>query len=91
VRRTGVRRLATALLLGTLAGCLGLPPAPAPTNPMRFLSINDVYVADRGNDRIEEFDSTGGFTMVLSALKALLEHDVVLTVVADKAPAGLEL
>lgn len=36
-------------------------------------------------------DSTGGFTMVLCALKALLEHDVVLTVVADKAPPGLEL
>ena len=28
-------------------------------------------------------DSTGGFTMVLCALKALLEHDVVLTVVLD--------
>jgi uncharacterized protein YndB with AHSA1/START domain len=37
-------------------------------------------------------DSTGGFTMVLSAAKALLEHDVVLTVVADKAPPpGVEL
>jgi hypothetical protein len=37
-------------------------------------------------------DSTGGFDMVLCALKALLEHDVVLKVVADKAPPrGLEL
>jgi uncharacterized protein YndB with AHSA1/START domain len=37
-------------------------------------------------------DSTAGWTMVLSALKALLEHDIVLTLVADKAPpAGLEL
>ena len=37
-------------------------------------------------------DSTAGFTMVLSALKALLEHDVVLTLVQDKAPPeGLEL
>jgi uncharacterized protein YndB with AHSA1/START domain len=37
-------------------------------------------------------DSTGGFTMVLCAAKALLEHDIVLTVVADKAPPpGLEL
>ncbi|HEY8104686.1 MAG TPA: bifunctional UDP-sugar hydrolase/5'-nucleotidase [Gemmatimonadales bacterium] len=41
-----LRRLAPGLALGALAGCLGLPPAPAPTNPMRFLSINDVYVAD---------------------------------------------
>jgi 5'-nucleotidase/UDP-sugar diphosphatase len=43
---TWLRRLAPGLALGALAGCLGLPPAPAPTNPMRFLSINDVYVAD---------------------------------------------
>jgi 2',3'-cyclic-nucleotide 2'-phosphodiesterase (5'-nucleotidase family) len=36
----------TALLL---AGC-GLPPAPPPTNPMRFLLINDVYVLDSLSD-----------------------------------------
>jgi len=37
-------------------------------------------------------DSTAGWTMVLSALKAHLEHDIVLTLVADKAPPeGLEL
>jgi uncharacterized protein YndB with AHSA1/START domain len=37
-------------------------------------------------------DSTAGWTMVLSALKALLEHDAILTLVADKAPPeGLEL
>jgi len=36
--------------LGSLLACLGLPPAPAPTNPIRFLSINDVYVADTLND-----------------------------------------
>ena len=34
--------------------------------------------------------STGGFSLVLSALKALLEHDIVLTVVADRFPKGLE-
>jgi uncharacterized protein YndB with AHSA1/START domain len=32
--------------------------------------------------------STGGFTNVLCALKALLEHDVRLTTVADHAPPG---
>lgn len=41
-----LRRLAPVLALGALAGCMGLPPAPAPTNPMRFLSLNDVHVAD---------------------------------------------
>jgi uncharacterized protein YndB with AHSA1/START domain len=34
--------------------------------------------------------STGGFTIALCALKALLEHDVVLTVVLDRYPKGLE-
>ena len=33
----------------------------------------------------QAIDSMGGFTMVLCALKALLEHNVILTVVADKA------
>ena len=33
------------ILLLALAGC-GLPPAPPPTNPMRFLLVNDVYVLD---------------------------------------------
>ena len=36
---------AGAALALTGAGC-GLPPAPPPTNPMRFLLINDVYVLD---------------------------------------------
>lgn len=38
----------------------------------------------------QALDSTGGFTMVLCACKALLEHRVVLTVVADKAPPQVE-
>jgi len=29
-------------------------------------------------------DSTGGFTKVLAAVKALLEHDILLDVVADR-------
>jgi uncharacterized protein YndB with AHSA1/START domain len=34
--------------------------------------------------------STGGFSLALSALKAFLEHDIVLTVVADRFPKGVE-
>lgn len=34
----------------------------------------------------QAIDSMGGYTMVLCALKALLEHQVILNVVADKAP-----
>jgi uncharacterized protein YndB with AHSA1/START domain len=36
-------------------------------------------------------DSTGGFSFVLAAAKAYLEHGVVLTVVLDHIPEGLEL
>jgi hypothetical protein len=36
-------------------------------------------------------DSTGGFTIVLCTLKALLEHDIVLTIIQDAHPQGLEL
>lgn len=40
-------RLAAALALAAATACAGaLPPAPAPTNPIRFVSINDAYVAD---------------------------------------------
>jgi len=35
-------------------------------------------------------DATGGFTIVLCALKALLEHGLVLTVVRDAHPKGLQ-
>jgi len=55
------RSLRSTLLGGGLAAliaCTGLPPAPAPTNPMRFLSINDVYVADTLTD------GTGGLARV---------------------------
>ena len=34
--------------------------------------------------------STEGFTLVLAGLKALLEHDVRLNLVADRFPRGLE-
>ena len=34
--------------------------------------------------------ATGGFTIVLCALKALLEHDLVLTVVRDAHPKDLQ-
>lgn len=46
----------------------------------------------RGNDDevvAQAIDSMGGFTMVLAGLKALLEHGVVLNLVADHFPDGL--
>ena len=35
-------------------------------------------------------NSTQGFTLVLAGLKALLEHDVQLNLVADRYPKGIE-
>lgn len=47
---------------------------------------NAGFVGD-GDDIVRQaMDATGGFTMVLCGLKALLEHNIVLNLVADKAP-----
>ncbi|MFB9278450.1 SRPBCC family protein [Cohnella cellulosilytica] len=56
-----------------------------------FTSYGDatyVHVTNSGLEggAEEAVGSMGGFTMVLCALKALLEHNVILTVVADKEP-----
>jgi uncharacterized protein YndB with AHSA1/START domain len=51
-----------------------------------------VSISERGfrgdDDEVvaQAIDSMGGFTMVLAGLKALLEHDVVLNLVADHHP-----
>lgn len=37
----------------------------------------------------DALDSTGGFTWVLAGLKALLEHNINLNVIADAFPKGL--
>ena len=47
--------VAATLLLG---GCAGLPKEPAPTNAVRFLLVNDVYVTDT------LADGTGGLARV---------------------------
>ncbi len=78
------------------------PEGSTTTVDMKFLSAGEagtyVHVTESGlrgsGDEVvaRALDSTGGFTMVLCAAKALLEHDVVLTVVGDKAPpAGVQL
>jgi hypothetical protein len=42
-------------------------------------------------DQIKQaISSTEGFALVLSGLKALLEHNVILHLVADRFPKGLE-
>ncbi len=52
-----------------------------------FVSVvNSGFQGDGDAVVAQALDSTGGFNMMLCALKALLEHDIELNVVADKAP-----
>jgi uncharacterized protein YndB with AHSA1/START domain len=44
-----------------------------------------------GDDLVKQVaDSTQGFTLVLAGLKALLEHNIRLNLVADRFPKGIE-
>jgi uncharacterized protein YndB with AHSA1/START domain len=64
-------------------------PAPDETT---YVQVTETGFSGDGDELVSRAaDSTGGFTMVLCAAKALLEHDVILTVVRDRRPSGLEL
>jgi uncharacterized protein YndB with AHSA1/START domain len=68
---------------GTTAEWIFTPRAVDET----FVSIiNKGFQGDGDAIVNHAIDSMGGFTMVLCALKALLEHNINLNVVADKAP-----
>jgi uncharacterized protein YndB with AHSA1/START domain len=57
-----------------------------------FVSIVEKgTIADEVNLVDKVAGQTAGWTMVLSALKALLEHNIILTVVRDRFPDGLEM
>jgi 2',3'-cyclic-nucleotide 2'-phosphodiesterase (5'-nucleotidase family) len=70
-----VRRAALALWLGAL-GCMGSAPPPIPLNPVRFLLINDVYVADTMDD------GRGGLARVATVRQRLADQGPVLFVLA---------
>jgi uncharacterized protein YndB with AHSA1/START domain len=56
-----------------------------------FVSITESGFTGSGDELVKQVaDSTEGFTLVLAGLKALLEHDVRLNLVADRFPKGLE-
>jgi uncharacterized protein YndB with AHSA1/START domain len=56
-----------------------------------FVSITEAGFSGDGDELVKQAtDSTQGFTLVLAGLKALLEHDVRLNLVADRYPEGIE-
>ena len=76
----------------------GAPGNPATTVEWTFISRRDgttlVSITNSGfsgdGDEVvkQALDSTGGFTLVLAGLKALLEHNISLNLVADRFPDG---
>jgi uncharacterized protein YndB with AHSA1/START domain len=57
------------------------------TDNETFVTIKQSGYKGSGDDIVNQaIDSMGGYTMVLCGVKAFLEHNVVLNLVADKAP-----
>jgi uncharacterized protein YndB with AHSA1/START domain len=56
-----------------------------------FVSITEAGFTGDGDELVKQVtDSTQGFSLVLTGLKALLEHNVRLNLVADRYPKGIE-
>ena len=56
-----------------------------------FVSITNTGFSGDGDEVAKQaIGSTEGFTLVLCGLKALLEHNVNLNLIADRFPEGLE-
>jgi len=56
-----------------------------------FVNITNSGFIGNGDELVREAaDSTQGFSLVLAGLKALLEHNVQLNLVADRYPKGVE-
>jgi uncharacterized protein YndB with AHSA1/START domain len=55
-----------------------------------FVTISESGFEGAGDELMKQVaSSTEGFTLVLAGLKALLEHNVVLNLVADRFPKGI--
>lgn len=56
-----------------------------------FVRITESGFTGDGDQLVKQVtDSTQGFSLVLAGLKALLEHNVKLNLVADRFPKGIE-
>jgi uncharacterized protein YndB with AHSA1/START domain len=56
-----------------------------------FVRVTEAGFTGGGDELVKYVaDSTEGFTLVLAGLKALLEHNVRLNLIADRFPNGIE-
>jgi uncharacterized protein YndB with AHSA1/START domain len=56
-----------------------------------FVGITEAGFTGDGDELLKQVpDSTQGFSLVLAGLKALLEPDIRLNLVADRYPEGIE-
>ena len=76
-----MRNLVLAIAALGAVACMGLPKAPAPTNPARFLSINDVYQADT------LADGNGGMARLATLKQRISAEGPVLFVLAATSSA----
>ena len=72
-------RIALLAVLLSVAACLGSAPPPIPLKPVRFLLVNDVYVADTLND------GRGGLARVATVRNRLADQGPVVFVLAGDA------
>jgi len=56
-----------------------------------FVRVAETGFTGDGDELVKQVtDSTQGFSLVLAGLKAFLEHDVRLNLIADRFPKGIE-
>ena len=60
-----------------------------PDNTTYVSVTNSGFPGDADEVARQAIDSTGGFTLVLAGLKALLEHGIRLNLVQDRYPDGI--
>jgi len=61
------------------------------TDGTTFVSITEAGFTGNGDELLKQVAaSTQGFTLVLACLKALLEHNIQLNLVADRYPEGID-
>jgi uncharacterized protein YndB with AHSA1/START domain len=54
-----------------------------------LVSVTSTGFSGDGDEVVKQaLDSTGGFTLVLAGLKAFLEHNITLNLIADRFPEG---